>query len=196
MTTTESAAVRERILAEATRLFVARGYNGIAMREIAEAAGVSKAGLYYHFADKEALFLAILQANLDAFEQAVATARAMPTARAQVARLVHELFARPPEQRAIIQIASQELPLLGPAARETFGAAYERKFIGQIAAMLRDGMTRGELRQIDAHTATWALLGMLYPFFHPGRAAGAAAPQETIDRLVALFLDGMAAAPT
>ena len=32
---------------------MAYGYNGISMREIAEAVGVSKAGLYYHFKDKE-----------------------------------------------------------------------------------------------------------------------------------------------
>jgi AcrR family transcriptional regulator len=54
-----------RILNEAARLFVARGYNGISMREIAEGCGISKAGLYYHFVDKEQLFLAILNNSLD-----------------------------------------------------------------------------------------------------------------------------------
>ena len=38
--------LRERVLAEATHLFVAYGYNGISMREIAEAVGVSF-GHYY-----------------------------------------------------------------------------------------------------------------------------------------------------
>ena len=46
MQPTESAAVPERIIEEATRLFVASGYTSISMREIAEAVGVSKAGLY------------------------------------------------------------------------------------------------------------------------------------------------------
>ena len=49
---TEALDLRARILAEATRLFVVYGYNGISMREIAEAVGVSKAGQYYHFKDK------------------------------------------------------------------------------------------------------------------------------------------------
>lgn len=38
-----------RILAAAARLFMARGYRGISMREIAEAVGISKAGLYFPF---------------------------------------------------------------------------------------------------------------------------------------------------
>jgi len=56
--------VPQQILHEATRLFVDRGYHALSMREIAEAVGVSKAGLYYHFEDKEDLFLAILTNNL------------------------------------------------------------------------------------------------------------------------------------
>ena len=60
----EGSVSRERIIAEATRLFVAFGYHRISMREIAEATGISKAGLYYHFRDKEELILEILHSNL------------------------------------------------------------------------------------------------------------------------------------
>ena len=66
MTSPEPADIPERIAEEATRLFVANGYHGVSMREIAEAVGISKAGLYYHFRDKEDLFIAILTANLSA----------------------------------------------------------------------------------------------------------------------------------
>ncbi len=53
----ENIDVRDRILLKALQFFVAHGYDGISMREIAEACGLSKAALYYHFRDKEALFL-------------------------------------------------------------------------------------------------------------------------------------------
>ena len=52
--------LRQQILAKATSLFVVYGFNGVSMREIAAEAGLSKAGLYYHFKDKRDLFLAIL----------------------------------------------------------------------------------------------------------------------------------------
>ena len=46
------------ILDAAMQLFPARGYDGVSVDAIAQAAGVSKLTVYSHFADKEALFAA------------------------------------------------------------------------------------------------------------------------------------------
>ena len=46
---------RERILAEALRLFGERGYVNVSVEEIAEAAGVTKGAVYHWFADKDDL---------------------------------------------------------------------------------------------------------------------------------------------
>ena len=189
--TTSDVAMRDRILAEATRLFVASGYNGISMREIAEAVGVSKAGLYYHFKDKQDLFLAILTDDLSAIAQIVAAARAAGgTTRAQVARVVRELFAQPPERRAIVRLAGQELDNLDEAARAEFGRRYYERFIGQIAALLQEGIARGELRQRDPQALTWLLLGMMYPFFSNSPGRDPHPPEQTIDLLVEVFFEG------
>jgi AcrR family transcriptional regulator len=186
-------APRERILAEATRLFVAHGYNGISMREIAEAVGVSKAGLYYHFKDKQDLFLAILGDNLSSIGRLVQQApRAGASAREQIGQLVRSLFAQPSEQRAIIRLASLEMAHLSPEARADFGRAYQEQFIGQITALLQAGVARGELRPIDPRAATWLLLGMMYPFFAPG-PDHEHVPEAMIDLLLAVFFDGTAA---
>ncbi len=131
--------VRQQILHEATRLFVDRGYHGLSMREIAEAVGVSKAGLYYHFKDKEDLFLAILTNNLDRLEQTIQQAQQAPTVRAQVVQFVTEIFQWAPEQRAIIRLASQEMDHLSQHGVAEFTRLYHAKFIGQIQAMLAAG---------------------------------------------------------
>jgi TetR/AcrR family transcriptional repressor of mexJK operon len=47
---------RAAILEAAMGLFPARGYDGVSVEAIAQAAGVSKLTVYSHFADKEALF--------------------------------------------------------------------------------------------------------------------------------------------
>src|SRR4051812_30971757 len=47
---------RHRMVLEARAQFVARGYAAVTMQEIADAVGVTKAALYYHFNDKEELF--------------------------------------------------------------------------------------------------------------------------------------------
>src|ERR1043165_265099 len=49
---------RAAILDAAMRLFPARGYDGVSMDTIAQAAGVSKLTVYNHFEDKESLFSA------------------------------------------------------------------------------------------------------------------------------------------
>ena len=44
--------LRDRLLHEATHLFVERGFDGASMRDIAAACGVTKASLYYHYPSK------------------------------------------------------------------------------------------------------------------------------------------------
>lgn len=51
------------ILSAGVRLFAEQGFDGVSMRGVAEAAGVSKANIYHHFNSKEALYLAILQSS-------------------------------------------------------------------------------------------------------------------------------------
>jgi len=194
MTAPDQIALHERILEEATRLFVSHGYHGISMREIAEAVGVSKAGLYYHFKDKEDLFLAILAANLDAIQRIVQESRQERTTRKRIERMVRGLFAQTPEQRAIIRLATQEIAHVGQAARATFGSIYQEKFIGQIEAMLSDGIARGELRELDARLGTWLLLGMLYPFFNPAHEREDGPRETAITLILTTFFDGLSRA--
>lgn len=56
-------AKREEILEAALAVVAAQGYRGASVREIAEASGLSPAGLLHYFGTKEELFVAILQAR-------------------------------------------------------------------------------------------------------------------------------------
>jgi AcrR family transcriptional regulator len=50
---------RQRILVAAVELFSANGYAGTSVRDIADALGMTKAALYYHFAGKEEILQAV-----------------------------------------------------------------------------------------------------------------------------------------
>ncbi len=56
---------RERIFAEALRIFCARGIERTQMTEISEASGISRRTLYTYFSDKETLALALFSRNLE-----------------------------------------------------------------------------------------------------------------------------------
>jgi AcrR family transcriptional regulator len=184
--------LRPLILTTAKHLFIKQGYHGLSMRQLAEAVGVSKAALYYHFRDKEELLLAILDAYLDEMESSLAQVTQTHTdARGRVRRLVEMILSQPAEQRAIIRLSSQEMAHLSAPARQTFDRAYHRKFLHPIQAILEAGMETGELRHMDPSVATWALLGIMYPYFYPAHSNELPAPGDVAGRLADIYLDGL-----
>jgi AcrR family transcriptional regulator len=56
---TEPKNTKERILDVALDLFTEKGFDKTSLREIAEQLGVTKAALYYHFASKEDILMAL-----------------------------------------------------------------------------------------------------------------------------------------
>ena len=63
---------RDRILDVALDLFTDQGFDGTSMREIAERLGISKPAIYYHFASKEEILMA-LHMRLHEFGKAAVT---------------------------------------------------------------------------------------------------------------------------
>jgi len=57
----DDADARERILRVSLRLFTEHGFAGVSTRQICQAVGVKQPSLYYHFGNKEGLYLAALQ---------------------------------------------------------------------------------------------------------------------------------------
>lgn len=51
---------REEILELSVPLFAKDGYDGVSMRDVAAATGLTTSALYYHFADKEDLYLSVV----------------------------------------------------------------------------------------------------------------------------------------
>ena len=58
---TQSRPVRMRLLHEATRLFAARGYDGVTVDEVVAAAQVNKRMVYHYFGSKDGLYMAVLE---------------------------------------------------------------------------------------------------------------------------------------
>jgi len=64
---------RTAVLEAATELFATRGFAGTTLSDVAQSAGISKPSVLYHFADKDALWIATVEAlwsEIDAFYNA------------------------------------------------------------------------------------------------------------------------------
>jgi AcrR family transcriptional regulator len=188
----EAPGMRERVLSEAASRFVIHGYNGISMREIAEACGISKAALYYHFKDKEDLLLAILDRYLEQMDRLIRDSRQRGgTAHQQLSGVVQAIFSQVPEQRSIIRLATQEMPNLSGAARQRFGLVYHMKFIGQFEEILALGVENGEFKPLDVHLTVWVLLGMMYPFFYPAPERQGLDVEKALNNILDIFFEGI-----
>lgn len=55
---------RDRIVEEAAKLFMERGYEGTSVREISREVGVTEAALYYHFEGKRDLLREVIRTHL------------------------------------------------------------------------------------------------------------------------------------
>lgn len=180
---------RARILTEAARLFVASGYHGVSMREVAAAVGVTKPALYHHYADKEALFLAMLEGTLAGLSRLVAHAGAQAGIRTQLDTLVGDLLASAPEQRVGLQLAG-ELRHVSPERRAAFEGEYRQVWMGGLSRVIEAAVERGELRgDLPPAVLTRALLALLYPLV---TGAPPADPQGTARALLSVYLDGAA----
>lgn len=63
MPSAAATSTRDRIVETALRLFSERGTVAVSVREVADAAGVTVPGLYYHFASKADLIREVYRAN-------------------------------------------------------------------------------------------------------------------------------------
>jgi len=157
---------RLQILRIAVRLFSQRGFRGTTTKEIAQAAGVSEAMVFRHFATKQELYAAILDHKACAGEQ-FQDPRVMleEAVRRKDDRAVFETLAckalehhdRDPEfQRLLLHSALEEHELAQMFWGRTVLQVYE--FLG---AYIRERQQDGAFRDLSPNVVVRALLGMI-----------------------------------
>jgi AcrR family transcriptional regulator len=193
MTPLPNTETKDRILQEAERLFAAGGFDGVSMREIAEACGVTKANIYYYFESKERLYLEVLQADMLALIDVLDEAARQPGSSRDrilgVARSFWDLMRR---KHSLIQITMRQF---GGMEQQLRGLVqrYQDEMVGPIQRVLEQGIRDGEVRPLNARLAAAALLGMLSIFVasYLLEIALESGKDGTIDQTVDLFFDGV-----
>ena len=146
---------RAAILEAAKRLFVAHGFDGASMDQVASAAGVSKLTVYSHFGDKENLFAAAAQAYC---EQQLPASMFEPAPEIplrerllDIARVFHAMVMAP-EALAGHRILCSPRMVESPVSRVFWSSGPER-VQAAMAALLHKRIARGELEIDDVPRA-------------------------------------------
>ncbi len=147
----EAQATRGRILDAAERLFQARGVSRTSLHDIAQAAGVTRGAVYWHFDDKGDLFNAMLERVFLPMEQrklALANAAPGPVLPALRALLLDilALLVRDEQARRVAQIVTQRMEFVEEmdAVRQR-RLQVRREFQRQLERALRQGQRSGEI---------------------------------------------------
>ncbi|MGW5451643.1 TetR/AcrR family transcriptional regulator [Nocardia sp. NPDC003979] len=77
-TVTAGGGTKQAIRDAALRLFAAKGFEQTSLREVADMVGITKASLYYHYASKLDLLLAIIDPIIDHMRDIVTDIDAVP----------------------------------------------------------------------------------------------------------------------
>ncbi|HEX2890734.1 TetR/AcrR family transcriptional regulator [Vineibacter terrae] len=184
-------ATRAQIVQTATLLFSTAGYEATSIETVLARSGVSRGALYHHFASKEALFTAVLEAMEARIAQATIDASRGIADRVEAMRVGGEAFLELSRDPAIRQIVLIDAPaVLGWQKWRDIDARFGFGLLkGSLQAAADDGRLRPDLVDIYAHILLAALLETALVIARaedPAAAArlGRTALQELIDKLL------------
>lgn len=186
--------LRERILRVAAGFFAQRGYQATSIRQVVEACGCTKPALYYHFTNKEALYLEALQNETSLLTALVADSlEAQGDVRRQLERglkafLVH-LEDHPMEMRLLMRAELQ--PEEG--APDFDFESIRDLHLSMVRRLLQRGVETGEIRaDLDLDDATYAINGMVDQRVHLW-LCGVSMPHDIVTRIMDIFFRGVGA---
>jgi len=182
-----------KVLDAAQRLFSERGIDATSMDAIADASGVSKATIYKHWPDKDALCLEVM----------MRIHRPSSTASVSSGDLRADLLAvlrqRPPAETEALRARLMPHLMAYAVSRPAFGRAWRARVLEpprvQIAQLLERGIAEGRVpRSMDPELAMALLLGPIL-YGHILKMIDWPQPKEIATAAVDAFLQGQGLAP-
>jgi AcrR family transcriptional regulator len=183
---------RSRIVEAAERLFRQYGPQKTTVTDIAHALSMSPANIYRFFHSKDAINEAVCRRLLeDQLSVATETAHRDASAEGHLRALLIELVRQNVERCRTDKALHQ---LLAMATSENWPAVAEHaaRTDSILAAIVADGITRGEFRDDDARRAGRCVHAAMTRYLHPALTAECSSfSQPTLDEMVEFCLAGL-----
>jgi AcrR family transcriptional regulator len=179
------------ILKVAARIFAAKGFHSTSIRDIARAADMSLAGLYYYFRTKEELlFLIQEQCFLTLLQTWERTLPDQPDGRARIRGFVENhlgFFLHNMHEMKVM--AHEDESLTGEFQEKIL--VLKRRYVKILMDLLAELQSEENGKGIDLRVATFALFGMMnwiHTWYHPKRDLPL---PELIDQMLRIYLFGL-----
>ena len=182
---------RGRILDAALELFSREGYHSSRMDDIVSEGKVSKGSIYFHFPNKEQLFLALVDQFADLIERNVEEAIAQENVgidRVQAAiKSVVTTFARyrRPAKLLLVQAVG-----LGTVFEQKRQAVHDR-FARMIQTFLDEAVTSGDIAPVNTSVTAHAWMGAIYTLVIQWVMTAEPSQEEILEHLIPLLLNSV-----
>lgn len=182
---------RGRILDAAMNIFASKGYHDTRLDEIVEESHTSKGAIYFHFPNKERLFLALVDQFADLLERRVTEAIASAPPGMKRVRLALEstldTFGRYRRPAKILLVQAVGL-----------GTTFEQKrmeindrFASLIESYLQEAIEVGDIAPVDTDVVSYAWMGAIYNLVIRWVYTGEPTSQRILAALVPVLLQSV-----
>jgi AcrR family transcriptional regulator len=178
----------DHIYRVAAEIMCKKGYEATSMNDIAEAVGLTKAGLYHYIRGKEDLLFQIMSFGMDMVdEDVIAPARQIADAQARLRAIVERHCRRIMEQGGAVTILLEEMPAL-TTAHQRIIRNRKRAYFELVRDTLDQLSAKGKLRDLDPTVAAFTLFGMILWTSRWYRHGGSLTPEQAASDLSEMAL--------
>jgi AcrR family transcriptional regulator len=186
-----------QIYVVAAHLFCDKGFDATSMSDIADAVGITKAGIYHFIpGGKKDLLFAVMNYGMDRLEEIVMTpARAITDAEKRLRSIIinHATLitgGSGPDGHSPVTIVVDEVTGLAPAQLRKINQR-KRAYLDLVRSTLQQLKDEGKLKDVDVTVAAFSLFGMLLwlsRWFHPD---GRLTSEQVAEEISKIALGGL-----
>ena len=181
----------DQIYRVAAEIMCQKGYEATSMNDIADAVGLTKAGIYHYIRGKEHLLFEIMTYAMDMVDQDVMLpAREVADAEERLRTIVWRHSKRILEVGGAVTILLDETSALTPAHRRIIRAR-KRGYLDLVRQTLEQLAAEGKLRNVSPTVATFSLFGIIMwisRWYHKG---GKISPEQAAKDVLEIALNGV-----
>jgi AcrR family transcriptional regulator len=193
MMQSDNRSVREKVLAAAVQLFAEYGYHAAPLRDIARIAGIQAASIYYHYTNKQALLVEIMETHM---RQLNTNLEHIVLQKDSVQQRLHAAIANHIRLHTTYKseffIIDTEIRALEGENRNHI-LSLRDQYESLIQDLLEEGMEQGVFRHSDVKVSSYAIIAMcteVAAWFRPG---GRLTVQQVIDIYSQMITQGLLA---
>jgi AcrR family transcriptional regulator len=189
--------IPKRLLAEATRLFAEKGFDGTSVQEIVESAGVTKGAMYHYFSSKDDLLYEIYHRLLGMqMSRLVRIADGAGSAEERLHGAAVDVLETSFRHLDELTVFFRSLHLL-PAEKRKTVRAERRLYHERFRSLIEEGQQEGAFRaDVPADIVVQYFFGSVHQvstWYHPD---GPMSAETVSEYYVSLLLDGLRSTST